>query len=85
MFEYISRKRKWSWNSGNSKHGDEIGVGGDKMKLSNIGIELHVGWSPLPSEWHQCLDLQVCSVFFLIIYCVFFLCCGCGGDEMARS
>ena len=42
------------------------------MKLSNIGIELHVG-SSLPSEWHQCLDLQVCSVFFLIIYCVFLL------------
>ena len=42
------------------------------MKLSNIGIELHVG-SPLPSERHRCLDLQVCFVFFLIIYCVFLL------------
>ena len=56
----------------NSKHGHEIGVGGQKLKLSNIGIEIHVG-SPLPSKWHQCLDLQVCSVFFLIIYCVFLL------------
>ena len=80
----ISKKSKWNQNSGNSKHGDEIGVGGQKLKLSNIGIELHVG-SPLSSEWHQFLDLQVCFVFFLIIYFIFFLCCGCGGDEMARS
>ena len=84
MLEDTSKKSKWSWNSGNSKHDDEIGVGGQQLKLSNIGIELHVGY-PLPSAWHQCLDLQVCSLFFLIIYCVFFLCCGCGGDEMARS
>ena len=90
MLEDTSKKSKWSWNSGNSKHGDEIGVGGQKLKLSNIGINLHVG-SPLPSEWHQCLDLQVFFVFFLIIYCVFllfmffFLCCVCGGDEMDRS
>ena len=49
MFEDISKNIKWSWNSYNSKHGDEIGVGGQKLKLTNIGIELHVG-SPLPSE-----------------------------------
>ena len=72
MLEDTSKKSKWNWNSGNSKHGDEIGVSGQKLKMTNIGIELHVG-SPLPSDWHQCLDLQVCSMFFLIIYCVFFL------------
>ena len=49
MLEDTSKKSKWSWNSGNSKHGDEIGVSGQKLKLSNIGIEVHVG-SPLPSE-----------------------------------
>ena len=49
MLEDTSKKTKWSWISGNSKHGDEIGVGGQKLKLTNIGIELHVG-SPLPSE-----------------------------------
>ena len=54
MLEDTSKKSKWNWNSSNSKHGDEIGVGG--QKLTNIGIELHVG-SPLPSEWHQCLYL----------------------------
>ena len=48
MLEDTSKKSKWSWNQGNSKHGDDIGVGGQKLKLSNIGIELHVG-SPLPS------------------------------------
>ena len=58
MFEDISKKRKWSWNSCNSKHGDEIGVDGWKLKLSSIGIEIH---SPLPPEWKQCLDLQVFS------------------------
>ena len=42
MFEDSSKKSKWSWNSGNSKHGDEIGVSGQKLKLSNIGIELQV-------------------------------------------
>ena len=89
MLEDTSKKSKSSWNSRNSKHGDEIGVSGQKLKLSNIGIELHIG-SPLPSKRHQCLDLQVCSVFFLIIYCVFLLfmfyfrCCGCCGDEMAQ-
>ena len=72
MFVDICKKSKWSWNSDNFKHGDEIGVGGQKLKLSNIGNELHVG-SPLPSEWNQCLELQVCSMFFLIIYCVFLL------------
>ena len=41
MLEGTSKKGKWSWNSSNSKHGDEIGVGGQKLKLSNIGIELH--------------------------------------------
>ena len=59
MLEYASKKSKWSWNSGNSKLCDEIGVSGHKLKLSNIGIELHVE-SPLPPEWEQCLDLQVC-------------------------
>ena len=49
MLEDTSKKSKWNSNSGNSKHGDEIGVGGQKLKLTNIGIELHVG-SPLPSE-----------------------------------
>ena len=49
MFEEVSRKSKWNWNSGNSKHGDEIGVGGSKLKLLNIGIELHVE-SPLPPQ-----------------------------------
>ena len=43
MFEDTSKKSKWSWNSGNSKHGYEIGIGGKKLKLSNIGIELHGG------------------------------------------
>ena len=52
MLEDTSKKSKWNWNSGNSKHGDEIGVNGQKLKLKNIGIELHV-WSPLPSEWHH--------------------------------
>ena len=52
MFEDTYNKSKWNWNSSNSKHGDEIGVGGQKLKLENIGIELHVG-SPLPSEWHH--------------------------------
>ena len=56
MFEDVSKKRKQSWNSGNSKHGDEIGVGGQKLKLSNIGIELQVE-SPLPPEWKKCLEL----------------------------
>ena len=55
MLEDASKKSKWSWNSGNSKHGDD-GVGGQKLKLPNIGIELHIG-SPLPSEWHQYLGL----------------------------
>ena len=40
MFEYISKKRKWSWNSDNSKHGDEIGVGRKKLKFLGIHIEL---------------------------------------------
>ena len=65
MVEDTSKKSKWSWNSGNSKHCDEIGVGGQKLKLSNIGIELHVV-SPLPPEWKQCLELQVC--FLLCFY-----------------
>ena len=47
MFEDVSRKRKWIWNSKNSKHDDEIGVGGKKLKLLSIGIELHVE-SPVP-------------------------------------
>ena len=72
MFVDVSKTRKWSWDSANSKHGNEIGVSGQKLKLSNIGIDLHIQ-SPLPSEWHQCLDLQFCSMFFLIIYHVFFL------------
>ena len=50
MFEDVSRKRKWNWNSGNSKHDDEIGVDGHKLKLLSIGIELHIE-SPLPPEW----------------------------------
>ena len=49
MFEDVSKKRKWNWNSGNSKHCDEIGVGGQKLKLSSIGIELRIE-SPLPPE-----------------------------------
>ena len=40
MFEDMSKKRKWSWNSGNSKHGDEIGFGRKKSKLLGIGIEI---------------------------------------------
>ena len=28
MLEDASKKSEWSWNSGNSKHGDEIGVSG---------------------------------------------------------
>ena len=36
MLEDASKKSEWSWNSRNSKHGDEIGVGGQKLKLSNI-------------------------------------------------
>lgn len=63
MFEEVSRKRKWCWNSGNSKHGDEIGVGGQKLKPSGIGIELHVE-SPLPPEWQQCLDLQTGQIYY---------------------
>ena len=59
MLEDASKKSKWSWNLGNYKHGDENGVGGQKLKLSSIGVELHVE-SPLPLEWQQCLDLQVC-------------------------
>ena len=59
MLEDASKKSEWCWNSCNSKHGDEIGVGGHKLKWSNIGIELHVE-SPLPPEWQQFLDLQVC-------------------------
>ena len=42
MFEYVSKTRKWSWDSSNSKHGDEIGVGGQKLELSSIVIELHI-------------------------------------------
>ena len=34
------------------------------MELSSIGIELHVEY-PLPPEWKQCLDLQVC---FLLLF-----------------
>ena len=56
ILEDTSKKSKWSWNSGNYKHGDEIGVDGQKLKLSNIGIELHVE-SPLPPKWKQCLDI----------------------------
>ena len=56
MFEDISNKTTWSFNSGNSKHGDEIGVGGKKLKLPSIGIEIQVEF-PLPPEWQQCLDL----------------------------
>ena len=43
-----------------------------KLKLSSFGIELHVE-SPLPPEWQQCLDLQVCFIlfFFLITYCIY--------------
>ena len=52
MLEDTSKKTKLNWNSGNSKHVDEIGVDGRKLKLTNIGIELHVG-SPLPSEWNH--------------------------------
>ena len=47
MFEDISKKIKRRWNSGNSKHGDEIDVSGHKLKISSIGIELHIE-SPLP-------------------------------------
>ena len=59
MLEDTSKKSKQSWNSGSSKHGDDIGVNGQKLKVSNICIKLHVE-SPLPPESHQCLDLQVC-------------------------
>ena len=50
MLEDASKKSKWSWNSGNSKHGDEIGVDGQKLKLSNIGIDLHVESSLPPQD-----------------------------------
>ena len=66
MFEDISKKRKWSWNSGNSKHGDDIGVGGEKLERLGIDIELH-GESPLPPECQQCLDLQVSFLIFFFI------------------
>ena len=56
MLEDTSKKSKWSWNSGNCKHGDEIGVGGQKLKLFSIGIELHIE-SPLLPKWQQYLDL----------------------------
>ena len=49
MLEDTSKKSKWNWNSSNYKHGDEIGVGGQKLKLLSIAIELHVE-SPLPQE-----------------------------------
>ena len=42
MLEDPYKKSEWSWNSGNSKHVDENGVGGYKLKLSNTGDELHV-------------------------------------------
>ena len=42
MFEDVSKMRKWSWDLANSKHGDDICVSGQKLKLSSIGIELHV-------------------------------------------
>ena len=73
MFEDVSKKRKWSWNSNNSKHGDEIGIGVQKLKLLSIGIELHVE-SPLPPEWKQCFDLQVCFLllFFFLDYILCF-------------
>ena len=64
MLEDASKKTKWSWNSGNSKHGDEIGVGGQKLKLSNIGIELHVESPGLFSSMFM---------FFLITYYFDFL------------
>ena len=42
MFEYVSKKIKWSWKLGNSKHGDEIGVGGQKLKQSkNVEFQIH--------------------------------------------
>ena len=72
----VYKKRKWSLNLGNYKHGDDIGVGGKKLKLLNIGIEHHVE-SPLPSEWQQCLDLQVyfvlswLHILFSFYYVVF--------------
>ena len=87
MLEDASKKSKWIWNSGNSKLCDEIGVGGHKLKLSNICIELHVE-SPLFPKWQQCLDLQVCFLLFFFNYLLcfflfmFFCCCGCGEDEM---
>ena len=40
MFEDVSKKTKLSWNLGNSKHGDEIGVSGQKLKLTNFGCHL---------------------------------------------
>ena len=40
MFEDMSKKRTWSWNSSNSKRGDDIGVDRKKSKLLGIGIEL---------------------------------------------
>ena len=35
--------------SKHSEHGDDIDVGGHKLKLSSIGIELHIE-SPLPQN-----------------------------------
>ena len=41
--------KKSTWTS-NSKYGDEIGVGGQKLKLSNIGIDLHVEFTSSKME-----------------------------------
>ena len=64
MLEDAYNKTKWSQNSGNSKHGDETGVDGQKLELSNIGIELHVESPGLFSSMFM---------FFLITYYFDFL------------
>ena len=58
MLEDTSKKSKWSWNSHNSKHGDEIGVSGQKLKLLKIGIKLPLQYGS--NVQTLCLYLQIC-------------------------
>ena len=83
VLEYASKKSKWSWNSGNSKHGDEIGVGGQKLKLSSrwVSTTFRMASMFIPSGLFCVFFYYL--LFFSFIH-VFFLCYGCGGDEMAR-
>ena len=85
MLEDASKKSKWSWNSHNSKLGDQFGVGGQKLKLSNIGVEL-----PLQNDSNvQTFGFVSFYVFLHCLLCFsfihgFFHYCECGGDEMAQ-